>query len=83
MARYKPVHKGLKPLPVDFDQQVFPGSFEHALCHLVDHELDLTTCHSRYNDDTDGAPAFDPAALIKIILLAYSCGAAGACRYKL
>ena len=37
MARYKPIHTGLKLLPVDFDQQVIPGSFEHALCHVVDH----------------------------------------------
>jgi len=52
MARYKPVHTGLKLLPVDFDRQVFPGSFEHALCHLVDHELDLSAFHSRYKNDT-------------------------------
>lgn len=74
MARYKPVHKGLKLLPVDFDRQVLPGSFEHALCHLIDHELDLSAFHSRYKNDTEGAPAFHPAALIKIILLAYSRG---------
>ena len=74
MARYKPVHQGLKLLPVDFDQQVIPGSFEHALCHVVDHELDLTAFHARYNNDDEGAPAFDPAVLIKIILLAYSRG---------
>ncbi|MDO8357187.1 MAG: hypothetical protein Q7U76_12420 [Nitrospirota bacterium] len=55
---------------MDFDQQVIPGSFEHALCHLVDHELDLAGFHARYKNDDEGAPAFDPAALIKIILLA-------------
>jgi hypothetical protein len=48
MARYKPIHTGLKLLPVDFDQQVIPGSFEHALCYMVDHELDLTAFHARY-----------------------------------
>ena len=74
MARYKPVHPGLKLLLVDFDQQVIPGSFEHALCYIVDHELDLAEFHARYNNDDEGAPAFDPAALIKIILLAYSRG---------
>jgi transposase len=74
MARFKPIHKGLKLLPVDFDRQVQPGSFEFALCHLVDHELNLADFHSRYKNDTEGAPAFDPAALIKIILLAYSRG---------
>lgn len=74
MPRYKPIHKGLKLLPVDFDRQVQPGSFEHALCYLVDHELDLAPFHARYKNDHEGAPAFDPAALIKIVLLAYSRG---------
>jgi transposase len=59
---------------VDFDRQVLPGSFEYALCNLVDHELDLSPFHARYKNDDDGAPAFDPAVLIKIILLAYSRG---------
>ena len=77
MARYKPVHKGLKLLAVDFDRQVLPGSFEHALCHLVDHELDLGPFHARYQNDDGGAPAFDPAALLKIVLLAYSRGVIG------
>ena len=74
MARYKPTHKGLKLLAVDFDRQVLPGTFENALCHLVDHELDLTSFHVQYKNDNNGAPAFDPAALIKIVLLAYSRG---------
>src|SRR4051812_39438712 len=74
MARFKPIHKGLKLLPVDFDRQVLPGSFEFALCHLVDHELDLTDFRSRYRNDAEGASAFDPAVLIKILLLAYSRG---------
>ncbi len=51
MARFKPVHRGLKLLPVDFDKQVLPGSFEHALCYLVDHEFDLSGFHSRYQND--------------------------------
>ena len=74
MARFKPIHKGLKLLPVDFDRQVIPGSFEYALCHLVDRELDLSAFHARYRNDVEGASAFDPAVLIKIILLAYSRG---------
>ena len=74
MARYKSIHKGLKLLPVDFDRQVIPGSFEHALCHLVDNELDFASFRSRYKKDDAGAPTFDPAVLIKIALLAYSRG---------
>lgn len=74
MPRFKTIHKGLKLLPVDFDKQLLPGSFEHALCYLVDHELDLGEFHSRYRNDVDGAPAYDPAVLLKIVLLAYSRG---------
>jgi transposase len=74
MPRFKPVHQGLKLLPVDFDKQILPGSFEHALCYLIDHELDLTAFHARYKNDHEGASAFDPAVLLKIILLAYSRG---------
>lgn len=74
MPRYKPVHQGLKLLPVDFDKQVQPGSFEHALCYLVDNELDLAAFRARHKNDVEGAPAFDPAVLLKIILLAYSRG---------
>jgi len=74
MARFKPIHKGLKLLPVDFDRQIIPGSFEYALCHLVDHELDLSDFHARYKNNDEGASAYDPGVLIKIILLAYSRG---------
>lgn len=57
MPRFKPVHQGLKLLPVDFDKQVIPGGFEHALCHLVDHELDFSEFHSHYKNDDEGASA--------------------------
>ena len=74
MPRFKPVHQGLKLLPVDVDKQILPGSFEHALCYLIEHELDLTAFHARDKNDDEGASAFDPAVLLKIILLAYSRG---------
>lgn len=54
MARYKPMHQGLM-LALDFDRQILPGTFEHALRHLVDHELDLEGFHRRYNNDVQGA----------------------------
>ena len=56
MPRFKPVHKGLKLLPVDFDKQIQPGSFEFALCYLIDRELDLAPFHARYRNDYEGAP---------------------------
>jgi transposase len=74
MPRFKTPDHGLKMIPVDFDRQVIPGSFEHALCHLVDHEIDLSELEARYRNDTTGAPAFAPAVLLKIVLLGYSRG---------
>ncbi|MGC4405830.1 transposase, partial [Methyloversatilis sp. MC4-4] len=74
MPRFKTPDYGLKLIPVDFAQQVLPGTFEFALCHLVDNELDLSTLRARYTNDAGGAPAFDPAVLLKIVLLGYSRG---------
>ncbi|WP_407276524.1 transposase [Halothiobacillus sp. DCM-1] len=44
------------------------------MCQLVDHEFDLSAFHARYRNDQNGAPAYDPAVLLKIVLLAYSRG---------
>ncbi len=74
MARYKPVDRSAKFIPVVLDAQIQPGSFEYALDYLVDNELDLSALHARYNNDLTGAPAYDPAVLLKIVLLAYSRG---------
>jgi len=74
MPRFKRPDYGLKMIPVDFDRQVMPGSFEHALCHLVGHEIDLAQLEARYRNDSTGAPAFAPAVLLKIVLLGYSRG---------
>lgn len=53
---------------------MLPGSFEFALCHLVDKEFNLSALRSRFRNEAGGAPAFDPAVLLKIVLLAYSRG---------
>lgn len=82
MPRFKPVHKGLKLLPVDFDRQLLAGTFEHALSYLVDNELDLSEFESRYKNDDNGAPAYEPAVLLKIVLLAYSRGLIGSRRIE-
>lgn len=57
MARFKPVHKGLKLLPGDLERQWVPGPFEYALNDLVDHELDLSAREARYGNDEQGASA--------------------------
>ena len=75
MARYKDYdYNQSKMIPVSFDQQILPGSFEYSLCYLIDHEIDLGVFEERYTNDDGGRPAYDPAILLKIILLAYSKG---------
>jgi transposase len=74
MARYKVVDRSPKFLPVVFDAQIQPGSFEYALDYLIDHEIDLSRLDARYINDETGAPAYDPAVMLKVVLLAYSRG---------
>ena len=55
MARYK--HIDTSPR-VDLQRQLIPGTFEHALCHLIDHEIDLSGFDTRYRNDLSGATKF-------------------------
>lgn len=74
MARYKDVDSGTKLLAVDLSRQLLPGTFEHALNHLLDHELDLSPFDVYYNNDASGSRAYPPAMLLKVVLFAYSQG---------
>jgi transposase len=74
MARYKPVDRSPRLLPVVLSEQIQPGTFEFALDHLVDHELDLSDLDARFCNDETGASAYDPRIMLKIVLLAYSRG---------
>ncbi len=51
-----------------------PGTFEHALNHLLDHEVDLAHFDARFKNDATGAPAYPPAMLLKVVLFAYAQG---------
>jgi hypothetical protein len=62
MARCKHYDYGqMKMLPVSFDRQILPGTFEHTLTRLIDEDFDLSVFESRYHNDETGAPAYDPA----------------------
>jgi transposase len=74
MPRYKPVHRDPLLLPVVLAEQIQPGTFEFALDHLVDHELDLSALDAKFRNDETGASAYDPRVMLKIVLLAYSRG---------
>jgi transposase len=74
MPRYKPVLRDPMLLSVILAEQIQPGTFEFALDHLVDHELDLSALDARFKNDETGASAYDPRVMLKIVLLAYSRG---------
>lgn len=75
MARYKRYdYDQTKLLPVNYAQQILPGTFEHTVSYVIDNELDLSVFDERYRNDELGAPAYDPRILLKIILYAYSRG---------
>ena len=49
MARYKPYSYGQgKFIPIYFEKQILPGTFEYSLNHLIDYELDLSIFEERY-----------------------------------
>ena len=75
MARYKPYSYAQgKFIPVHFEKQILPGTFEYTLNHLIDNELDISIFDARYRNDDTGASAYDPRILLKIVLFAYSRG---------
>jgi transposase len=74
MARFKSVNMSPRFLPVVLEQQLIPGTFEFALHTLIDSEFDLSGLAGKFRNDETGAPAYDPAVMLKIVLLAYSRG---------
>jgi len=59
---------------INFEDQIQPGTFEHAIHFLIEYKLDLSIFHPKYKNDVTGRRAYDPAVLLKIILFAYSKG---------
>ena len=74
MARYKYIDTSPRLIAVDLNQQLLPGTIEHALNHLLDRQIDLSRLDANYKNDTTGASAYPPSMLLKIILFAYSQG---------
>jgi transposase len=75
MARYKDYcYEQTKLIPLSFSRQILPGTFEHTLNYLIDNEFDLSVFEKRYHNDETGAPAYDPAILLKIVLYGYARG---------
>jgi transposase len=75
MPNYKKTdYNQLRLLPVSFQKQVQPGTFEYTLSYLIDNKIDLSCFEELYKNDKTGASAYNPSILLKIILFAYSRG---------
>ena len=59
---------------INYQDQLQPGTFEHAIHFLIKNKLDLSPFNPKFKNDTTGRPAYDPAILLKIILFSYSKG---------
>ena len=47
MARYKFIDANPRLLPVDLARLLLPGTFEHALNHMLDRAIDLSSFDAR------------------------------------
>jgi transposase len=75
MPRYKPVDYAQGQfIPIQFERQILPGSFEYALSYVVDSKIDFTALDALRRNDESGASAYDPRVMLKIVLYAYSRG---------
>jgi len=67
VPRYEPAVPARRPRA-----PAAPGTFAHALDHLLDHEVDLAHVDARFRNDATGAPAYPPAMLRKVVLFVYA-----------
>ena len=74
MAHYKPYSKETINLDISFEETILPGTLEYTINELIEHEIDMTCFDAHYKNDLEGAPAYNPKILLKIVLYAYSLG---------
>ena len=75
MARYKrAVYEQTELIPIAFDEQILPGTFEYTLNYLIDNRIDTSIFDKKFKNDLTGAPAYNPGIMLKIILYSYSRG---------
>lgn len=58
-------------IPLFLENQLIPGTIEHSIDYLVDNTLDLRPLISDYNNEANGAPAYPPGPLLKVLFLAF------------
>ena len=83
MPRYKPVNLQQDAfVPIRFDKQILPGTFEYALHYLLEETVDLSAFDAHYANDALGARAYHPKVLLKIVLFGYARGLIGSRRIE-
>lgn len=63
----------MKLIPVLYNSQILPGTFEYTLSEVTD-IIDMSLFDNRYHNNATGATTYDPKILLKIALFAYSKG---------
>ncbi len=75
MPRYKKYdYSQSQLLPVNFNEQILPGTLDYTIHCVVDNKINLSRLEKRFRNEETGAPAYDPRILLKIGLMAYSRG---------
>ena len=75
MPRYKPYdYSQMQMVPVSLEEQLMPGTLEHAIHYLVEQRLDTSIFDQHFANDQTGRLAYDPKVLLKVVLLAYARG---------
>ena len=74
MVHYKPYSKDTINLEISFEETILPGTLEHTINDMVEHEIDTSHFDTHYKNDLVGASAYHPKVLLKIVLYAYARG---------
>ena len=61
-------------IPVCLSEQLTAGTIEHAIDWIIHHEIDTAAFDAGYSNEETGRPAYDPRALLKVVLHACSKG---------
>jgi hypothetical protein len=70
MARHKHIDMSPKLVPMFLEERLVPGSFTHAVHHLLD-QVDLSRFDRPYRNNKVASYAGSRSILLKAILLAY------------
>jgi transposase len=83
MPRFKPYdYRQSLMVPLHLEEQLSPGTLEHALHHLIEERVSEEWFEELYANEETGRPAYSPKLLLKVILLGYARGLIGSRRLE-